>query len=1166
MQRISISTARQLLDFAAGASGGVVNVDVAEEQLKGAVAVHNMLVDQSVAYLADEVGMGKTYVALGALALFRHFQPNFRVMVLAPKGNIQDKWMKEWRNCVSRVVQVEDLRVKGLGGHPARALVKVDNLVDLVTEASNDPDRDFFVRLTSFSLPVTNADGRLAARRDQLLRALPWMKRELLEAKDKERYKKNFARAVNCALPDIDLLIVDEAHNLKAGWSEGKSAIRNTVLGCALGGMAINDEFTSQFKGYAPRAKRVLFLSATPIETDLKQLWNQLNLFGFGKPWERLKDRSLTAEEQRAEVRRLLVRRTSELRAGATRLTKNEYRREWRRGGVTTHDDTLVVPGHRQRLAVALVQKKVSELLGNGTHNHSFQVGLLASFESFLETVNSQTTRAAQVQLGEEDEDRGELFDRSREEIAASANNDRVGLDVRVLNQIARDHQREFKAELPHPKMDAIVEQLSASFKTGRKAIVFVRRVASVDELQRKLEDCYDDMLFERLMAALSTDSLRVELGAQVAKYSDVRAVERSKLRARDAFVNSGSATKETSSVDSFFAWFFRGEGPEGVRSGASLAEQIDKASGAYSTLLEDNYLAWLLGAEEHNVLQRLAEVLGRSERDVLSDVSERAGTVLGPPKKRVPRRVMYRAFQQAGLMLLRDHDGPLAGNAAILLQELFPDRPGYPMVPRTIAEAEGWLSTRTLFSELRQHPDLRAALWPAPVGKDFSDALREQEVRREFMSTMLRKGHPITDVFVLIANRLGTLRQRTRESLEEDVPDIAVALLDELRRQRDAEPDLFNSYSELASASANFELIVQLNAPRLREVALHQVPTEIGKLMRSQRPVAGMAGKVNTELVKQFRMPGYPLLLVTTDLLKEGEDLHTFCSDVYHYGIAWMPSELEQRVGRIDRVGSQTERRLLALSQSPGPEDLLQVFYPHLSDTVEVLQLKRVYQRLNSFLRMMHVGLGAPVKESAEVNVLEEGLKAHLDIAAIKAPLRSAFVVLDSMLDGADRAPIRRADIPGRMDTMEAWLLDQGIRDLRRKDGHQFVGEARFGGRVQPFTLLLRSLHGHALLRCVSPIGKKTLNGWNDAAATRIALESFARLAVEKDERYESYNVTVEGDILLGDPGLDIERLRQLLTAVTMSADRVERQLLQRDGLLSEMVAGIDKEVSVAR
>jgi len=127
---------------------------------------------------------------------------------------------------------------------------------------------------------------------------------------------------------------------------------------------------------------------------------------------------------------------------------------------------------------------------------------------------------------------------------------------------------------------------------------------------------------------------------------------------------------------------------------------------------------------------------------------------------------------------------------------------------------------------------------------------------------------------------------------------------------------------------------------------------------MRQQQPVSGMSGQVNQTAVRQFRMPGYPFLLITTDLLQEGEDLHTFCSDIHHYGISWTPSSMEQRIGRIDRVRSQTDRRLTQLQRTLDGEDKLQVYFPHLEDTVEVLQVQRVLERMNVFLRLMHEGL----------------------------------------------------------------------------------------------------------------------------------------------------------------------------------------------------------------
>jgi hypothetical protein len=174
---ISIETARQLLDFGGGAddAGMRLSSGRAESQLAGAVAIHNILERDRVAYLADEVGMGKTYVALGAFALFRHFNPRFRMLVIAPKENIQYKWVREYRNFVRNNVRFADRRVKALHQAPARSPIICDSLLELVRETSLDPDRDFFVRLTSFSLGLLDDSASWSTKRDAVLKALPWL-------------------------------------------------------------------------------------------------------------------------------------------------------------------------------------------------------------------------------------------------------------------------------------------------------------------------------------------------------------------------------------------------------------------------------------------------------------------------------------------------------------------------------------------------------------------------------------------------------------------------------------------------------------------------------------------------------------------------------------------------------------------------------------------------------------------------------------------------------------------------------------------------------------------------------------------------------------------------------------------------------------------------------
>src|SRR5450759_4656051 len=131
---ISLANADKLLDFSARLGKG----QRSQEQLEGAVALHNTLQQNKVAYLADEVGMGKTYVALGVVALFRHFNPQFRIAIISPRENIQRKWMKELRNFVRYNVRYDDLRIRGIGGRPLRQLVACHSLPEFVREATLD--------------------------------------------------------------------------------------------------------------------------------------------------------------------------------------------------------------------------------------------------------------------------------------------------------------------------------------------------------------------------------------------------------------------------------------------------------------------------------------------------------------------------------------------------------------------------------------------------------------------------------------------------------------------------------------------------------------------------------------------------------------------------------------------------------------------------------------------------------------------------------------------------------------------------------------------------------------------------------------------------------------------------------------------------------------------
>lgn len=1155
---IALETAGQLLDF-----GARVSKAVADQQLAGAVALHNILAKERVAYLADEVGMGKTYVALGALALFRHFDPTFRVLIIAPRENLQAKWKKELENFVAHCVKFPDLRVKAAHGRPAKAVVLCRNLADLAREASSDPDRDFIARMSSFSFQLGQDPAGWRTKRAQLLEQLPWLDPELFDLRRKDVFKESYAAGLCCALPEFDLVVIDEAHNLKHGFESG--AARNRVLGLTLG----RGPAPSEFRGYGPRARRLLLLSATPVETDFAQLWNQLDVLGVGgEPWDQLKSAERLDAEKRDLARRFLVRRVASLKVGEQELTKNLYRREWREGGVDLHDEPLEVSDPRALLAVALVQKKVSELIGE-RFNNQFQIGMLASFESFYQT--------AGVRVESEDEDAAN-FDAADQ---AESEEERIGIDVASINRLARSHRRRFDRELPHPKMDGVVQSLSRAFETGEKHLVFVRRIASVKEIQRKLEDIYDEHLFHRLRNHLAP--VRDALEPLFEQYRALHREQRDR-NVRLTVMEQPQAElvddvepehaededeRDDGGVDTFFAWFFRGGGPERTFSGATLQKRLNAAAGQYATLFEENHVALLLGVSPGLVFTRLREHLGDDSAALEQDLATRASRHL-PNRARQPRRNVFLAVQRAALELISERDDELAAHARVILRERHPAPTRFKNPAKAVSEIPDWLAQRTLFTELRARPQLAARLLPEPGSHDFRTAFREHELRRELFASMCRLGSPLIDLYVLAIRRRETLRLGVRE---EDTDDFALGneFLNLLEQQAEAGPGRFSAFSELADAAAAFHTILDVNLPRARDIPLSEAGRELGQLLRAQQPLGGMFGQINTTLVRQFRMPGYPLILVTTDLLQEGEDLHTFCSSVHHYGISWMPSAMEQRTGRVDRVGSQTERRLARLSATVSGEDKLQVYYPHLRETVELLQVRVVLERLKRFMQLMHEDLGALDEGRGALDVSKEILKLSRDLAPSLEPLRSAFPVRDEWLKSAPSPlavePSLASDATRRFAEIAKPTLG-GIPvtwEPHAPDG-TLLGTAQLGARQQPFTLLLRSVAGRPLVRCVSPVGLVAPHGrWEEIEL--LGREIGVRLgATHADSQFDTYDLTAEGDVLLGPVAYDMDRIGALVRRVVTVADRIEEQILEQDTPLDAFREDFGEEATFER
>lgn len=159
-------------------------------------------------------------------------------------------------------------------------------------------------------------------------------------------------------------------------------------------------------------------------------------------------------------------------------------------------------------------------------------------------------------------------------------------------------------------------------------------------------------------------------------------------------------------------------------------------------------------------------------------------------------------------------------------------------------------------------------------------------------------------------------------------------ALLDNLRRYWERNPAkkivLFSFYRNTLHYLAE-----RLQADGYRSVVVH----------------GGM--EKNTAL-EEFEKPGGPNILLSSEVASEGVDLQ-FSSLVINYDLPWNPARIEQRIGRIDRIG-QDEGQILIWS----------FVY---EDTIDERVYSRLLERLNIFrqaLGSMEAVLGEEIRHLA--------------------------------------------------------------------------------------------------------------------------------------------------------------------------------------------------------
>ena len=93
-------------------------------------------------------------------------------------------------------------------------------------------------------------------------------------------------------------------------------------------------------------------------------------------------------------------------------------------------------------------------------------------------------------------------------------------------------------------------------------------------------------------------------------------------------------------------------------------------------------------------------------------------------------------------------------------------------------------------------------------------------------------------------------------------------------------------------------------------------------------------------------------MVLIANEVMQEGLDLQRSCRRVIHHDLPWNPAQLEQRVGRVDRLGGRIHKL-----RDKNSDARLEILYPLISQTIDA----RIYETVREREKWLEFLLGAP-------------------------------------------------------------------------------------------------------------------------------------------------------------------------------------------------------------
>ena len=876
-------------------------------QTKTCAALINMLENSLGMILGDDVGMGKTYVAIATAAYYLTMNPEKIIIIITPSWQLNAKWYKELHkflevNLINKnyPFSSNDIQTIERGTssyiHEIKEKSKAAKIIIIPINV--------FVSMgwkneKSFFLSCWFKHRRLwGTTREKVLKALGGneniksptdfydigisyedIDESWYENLDKanisgrriddntvryiwEELKELRYKAINSVLTDASLLILDEAHNMKN---------ENTVRRQSLERVIYN------------KFDKAIFLTATPFQLSVSELKSVMRLFEAGKSPAELKQKfNQNINSMFAEMQKYIAL-TNEFQRFVSGLTEadNFLLEKMICGenvvGINVDiEDTykLYLSVYEQKVKLENVMKNViirnvkkkdkyrNEVIG--ALNSDERTGIPLFNDSLIPFAMAEKAIFELMKRGDQ------TFIANAKQTFTSSYSSSVNSSLYKLEDLPSLNvlKKMGIEKLDHPKINSVVDEVVENLKNGNKTLIFCNRIKTVEELEKRISE-HLDKNYNKDIRRLFKDNSEKSFENYYKRFYNKNDI--SWILLQESYINS-----------ILIPVIKLCGGKSNILPKAKvIQDSVERLYLRYNRTVKANYM-YLKRIVEHLVFKDVLSKL-RWEKVVYDFSKGLFDTV---------NNILNETYIENGIFLINDD----------LADDKFNDADDNEMRNISI----GVINKIITFSGLwDRYSDKLNMLKPSERYNLVSAMIGFLRVDKRFLielrSNMVKYPNK-SDSFCL--NK--TFRKRS--------------ILD----WESAYGRFIDKYISTESETARKEMILGLKSTKIVDKCTGETTNE-----RREKIMAG------------FNTPFNPKVLIATSTMSEGIDLQEECKRVIHYDLEWNPASLEQRVGRIDRINS-----LISKLKLTDEKETIDVFYPYIKNTIDESIYKTVKDR----------------------------------------------------------------------------------------------------------------------------------------------------------------------------------------------------------------------------